>query len=931
MSAIETYLSPAALRRPDWLAPSGWLCHLPFLFWLIDRLKPARLVELGAAEGVAYLAACQAVVASGAPSICHGIDSWLGEDADGRYGPHVFHTMAAHHDPRYGHFSRLVRRGAEEAAAMFADGAIDLLILEGNHNYDAVRRVFDLWRPLLSAKGLMLLPGIARPDFGAARLWAELGQARPSAFSFMHGDGLGLLSLGSLPAPLTGLFAADPAQMAEIRDVYGRLGGLLAEEQAMNARLRRLSAGAEAAKERLAGLEARHGRLASANQAHIDRWLAAEEQLKRHLTEHQARLAAAEQALAHARQRIEAMINSRSWRVTAPLRALGGRAASPPGPSGEATTSGPAEVSSDGSSREKAASQDAPPLPALPARLAAARTRRLARQSLPSALPPDAPPPSGPLISLIVDGAVTDAWRAAFATRSDIELILTGQASASGRNRAAEAARGEFLLFLGADIRPDPAAILGLRDGFADERVGAVGPAFTDGDGRMRAAGWRLGGDGRPLPLAVGESALLPRFTRAVDVDFCSGTCLMVRAAAWIAAGGFDGDFPWQSLEDADLCLRIGELGWRSRVLPAVRLQTDADLPRGDLAEGAQRLLAKWPHRLERLGAIDLVAFYHPDFYPTTETDLWFGTGHSGWRRLDRLGLVDGGHRPADLGYYDLRLAETAAAQEALALRYGIGAFCHVYYNFGGKRLFSLPQERLLTGGGMPFCLCFANRDLEEAGPDGVRKLARQNYERDGEDAVIRDLVRYFRQPRYLRLDGRPLLVIADVGDFPDFSATAGRWRAYCEEAGVGEIAIAMMGDEADDPQAFGCDWLLARPFAPDRAGSRLDYTALLEAKAESDLAAVPRFAMVPAWHDGPCRSDGLSFRLDGADAAAFALWLRLEALRVRETSGPGARLVFLSAWNAWAEGAYLEPDQAGGHAYLEALQDGLADDGGLP
>ena len=218
---------------------SAWVEHIPFAMALLEMLRPSVLVELGTQRGDSYCAFCQAVTTLKLATRCFGIDTWAADPDMPMTAEQMLVELRSYHDPLYGHFSTLVLSKFDDALPRFQAGQIDLLHIDGMHDYESVRHDFETWLPKLSRRGVVLFHDTAergKEDFGVWRLWEELSPRFPS-FEFAHGHGLGVLAAGDdVPPAVTGFLEWAKRRPETARVLYSTLGNrvtLLRQIQSM--------------------------------------------------------------------------------------------------------------------------------------------------------------------------------------------------------------------------------------------------------------------------------------------------------------------------------------------------------------------------------------------------------------------------------------------------------------------------------------------------------------------------------------------------------------------------------------------------------------------------------------------------------------------------------------------------------------------------
>ena len=338
------------------------------------------------------------------------------------------------------------------------------------------------------------------------------------------------------------------------------------------------------------------------------------------------------------------------------------------------------------------------------------------------------------------------------------------------------------------------------------------------------------------------------------------------------------------------------------------------------------------------------IAFYLPQFHAVPENDQWWGTGFTEWRNVCRGQPRFVGHHqprvPRDLGFYDLTTPGVMRRQIELAKAAGIHGFCFYYYQFGKRQLLEGPLKQLLADPSldMPICLMWANENWTRRW-DGqeAEVLLRQSYEQEDDEELIANVAAAMSDPRYIRAGGRPLFLVYRPGVIPDMRERVGRWRQlFRERYGLEPWLLMAQAFQEHDPRDYDLDGAVEFPphkltthttaitgdvkiLDPQFNGVIYEYDDIVTSsinEPEPDYLLLK--TAVPSW-DNDARRQGSGTSIAHSTPAAYQRWLESLVDRAREKPLGGEPIVFINAWNEWAEGAYLEPDVHFGSAYLNA------------
>lgn len=337
------------------------------------------------------------------------------------------------------------------------------------------------------------------------------------------------------------------------------------------------------------------------------------------------------------------------------------------------------------------------------------------------------------------------------------------------------------------------------------------------------------------------------------------------------------------------------------------------------------------------------IAFYLPQYYPTSINNKNWGNGFTEWINVARAVPQYIGHYqphiPELFGYYDLRNAEIMREQCCLAQNYGIYGFCFYYYYFSGQTYLELPIINYTNNPqiNFPFCLCWANENWTRNW-DGHQEniLLKQTYEHEYMEEFILRVANYFTKDNYIRIDNRPVLIIYNAKEIKHLEYYINFWRNYCVQQGIGEIFLICA-------KTFGLnvtniiklfDASVEFPPHEIHIQSRIDNVTLTNINFSGSIYHINDHikhlpedvshslfrCAFPSW-DNTARVNGKAKIFADATPDTFEVWLRKIIDYTIKNHTINSRFFFINAWNEWGEGAHLEPDRKYGYAYLERLR----------
>lgn len=368
---------------------------------------------------------------------------------------------------------------------------------------------------------------------------------------------------------------------------------------------------------------------------------------------------------------------------------------------------------------------------------------------------------------------------------------------------------------------------------------------------------------------------------------------------------------------------------------------------------------------------IKLIAFYLPQFHTIPENDKWWGKGFTEWTNVRKAQPLFPGHDQPRIplrGEYNLLDDDTKIWQAELAKQYKIYGFCYYHYWFkGGRQLLEKPAEQMLANKAvdLPFCFCWANENWSKNWDGGNREIImEQDYgEKSDWEKHFQYLLPFFKDDRYITIDGKPLFIIYKPEQIIDLYQMTLYWKKRAIEKGFPGLCFAFQFPTyysdmyyRDDIFDFriGFEPVHARNLASMKPGKDPKVQLLRKIFGEDAVSAYRKLRHHRTYSSGT-NSQSLALHFydeiwenilnapwtDEFIPGAFVDWdntprnkhgvvhagFSIEKFQEYMTrlfaraSSENKSMIFLNAWNEWAEGAFLEPDEKYGYKKLEALK----------
>jgi O-antigen biosynthesis protein len=950
--------------------PYPWVGHIPFAMWLIEQFRPKVVVELGVHTGNSFFAMCESALKCNYNVQLHALDTWLGEKHAGIYDESVWIDVSTYTQQNYPTIAKLHRGYFDDSVTKFENQSIDLLHIDGLHTYEAVKHDFETWFPKLSHRAIVLFHDtqVKADDFGVYQFWDEVRKRYPN-FEFTHSHGLGVLAVGKEAGQFVEAFSTKSIDGAPAFNDYFALAGnyLVSTSQPT------------------LGHDPDKGVMLTVYYRYETDTAFSEEQTKKFFlpfdvpstfeidfselslsTEKgnivELRIDPASQPCnieLHAFE-LSSALDLKVWELTR---------ASQIGDIGEMWVidsylrtgvrlhfvchdNDPKMVinfkandithASDYRVKGKVTALRVDSPAVVSALLANERNaKECAKQKLSQEL--DNHIASLKLQVSSLNTQLVEKEQELLKQRSGFEAIQNSlqvaQSLTFDQQKSFAEQLGKLVSIVEAtefqrtslSNRLDLATsqihqITSSKSWYLTKPLRAIrsSASIVKSPSVRKYASDTARSTWRSIPLPTHAKVNLKQTLFRYFPMLFSHTLAYKNWQQFSASAITTRDV---KNESNSIVVHAGDTGY----VPLLKGFAVTERP------------------------VKLICFYLPQFHPIPENNQWWGDGFTEWTNVEPTYPQFHGHFqphvPGELGYYNLLDSKVQHRQIELAKLYGIEGFCFYFYWFDGKRLLESPIENYLKDKtlDLPFCLCWANENWSRRW-DGLdsEMLIEQNHSPKDDHDFIAYIAKYLHDGRYIKVSGKPLLVVYRPHLLPSAKETTDRWREWCRNNGVGEIYLAYTQSfEIVDPRDYGFD--AAIEFPPNNSqppdltnnlpiahdgfkGKAFDwriFESRSQAYARQDYKLFR--SVCPSW-DNTARRKSTGTTFLNNTPAGYERWLKNAIAETnRAFINPQERLVFINAWNEWAEGAHLEPDTRHGYAWLQATRNALTNETFVP
>lgn len=371
-----------------------------------------------------------------------------------------------------------------------------------------------------------------------------------------------------------------------------------------------------------------------------------------------------------------------------------------------------------------------------------------------------------------------------------------------------------------------------------------------------------------------------------------------------------------------------------------------------------------------------VIPVYLPQFHTIPENDKWWGKGFTEWVNVKGAKPLFEGHNqprvPLNDNYYDLSDVETLKWQCKIAREHGIYGFCMYHYWFNGHLLLEKPMEMLLAHPeiDIKYCISWANHDWTDAwkaSDRAPRVLIAHNFD-DEKDWVnhFNYMLPFFKDPRYMRENNKPIMVIYVPNLIRKLKMMLDLWTQMAKDAGLNGLTYIYQSasssfDDSWDHTLFdyGVEMNpgyvnmyfsnkknqgifpklmkysreikrilhIRRSLLPQKRTievTKADYdetwNKILQLRPAHDTLKMIPCAFTD-WDNTP-RHKERGYVYQGVTLDKFKKYFTKLVDNTRNYYKTD--MIFVFAWNEWAEGGYLEPDKKYGWGFLEAIKEVL-------